>query len=199
MPTALPPVAPKPSEIFQLARLSDEDLLLRAKADLLTSLAVDVLSVRDVSAAIGGLSRLVETIRVFREKTARAAASKLAPVVAGTFKDGGDDFCRRINYCARREALRETLSHVRKAVRAADVLNELFEIGELLASIVDALASLKLPLSVIFLIFLYTLDDVCKCDDESPLAGGRKLRRSVSKGDTGKAEWPDGRPGPRRG
>jgi hypothetical protein len=174
MPTTTPVVQITARQVFALARLSDEDLLLRAKADLLTSLATDVLAARSIPEVLGGLSKVIETIRVFRERTARAAGSKLAPVVAGMFGDGGDGFCRKIKYCDRRKALRESLARVRNAITMADVANDLAEIGELLASIVDALANLKLPLSVIFLILLYTLDEVCKCPDEVAEEKGRK-------------------------
>lgn len=166
MPTLESPLTPLQKQVFVLTRLSDEELLLRAKADLLMSLATDVFSIRGVASVFMGLSRLLQTIRVFREKSARTAGSKLAPVVAGMFSDGGSDFCKQINYCARRKELREKLAKIRNAISAAEVAQELAELGELLATIIDLLANLKLPLSVVVLIFLYTLDEVCKCPPE---------------------------------
>lgn len=163
MPVSEAQIIATPEQIFHLARLSDQDLLLHAKADLLTSLAVDVFSLRDLPIAIGKLSQLIQTIRVFREKTAKAAGAKLAPIVKGMFNDGGDEFCRKISYCSRRGDLRAGLAKIRNTIEVSKVLAELAELGDVLTAMADLLANLKLPLSVIFLIMLYTLDDVCKC------------------------------------
>ena len=170
MPSAHLAAAQSRREVFALARLSDPALLTRAKADLATSLAIEFLSARNLPAALGSLSKLVDTIRIFREKTARAAGSKIAVVIAGMFGDGGDGLCKKLKYCARRAALRLNLNRVRNAITMAEVAKELAEIGELLATLIVALASLKLPLSVIFLILLYALDEVCKCppNDRAP-------------------------------
>lgn len=177
MPTVEAPLSPTQKQIFVLSCLSDDELLLRAKADLLTSLATDVLTMRDVPSVFSALSRLLETIRVFREKSARAAGSKLAPIIAGMFSDGGDKFCKKINYCARRKELREKLAKIRNAITAAQVAQELVEIEEILATIIDVLANLKLPLSVIFLIFLYSLDVVCKCPPERELIARKPKKK----------------------
>ena len=150
-------------QIFQLARLSPAALLTQAKADYATVLAAELLARRASLEEWGQLGRYLGAIRVLREKTAKAAGHQLALMMGGMLGDGGKDLCTKLAYCEQRQSLREKLERIRKAITIADVVADLADLAGFLATLVDALASLKLPATMVFLILLYALDELCDC------------------------------------
>lgn len=153
----------KAEVVFQLAKMSDRDLLTHSKADLATALSSVLLTKRVSIAEWGELAKFLGAIRFFREKAAKAAGAQLAQFLGGMSGDGGKDLCNKVRYCARRQGLRKKLERVRKAVTIADVAADIADIAEVLATIIDAIASFKLPVTIAFLAILYALDDLCDC------------------------------------
>lgn len=159
-------------DIFQLAKLSDRELLTQAKADYATVLAAELLTRRASLEDWGQLGRYLGAIRFFREKTAKAAGTQLARLMGGMSDDGGKDLCAKLAYCERRQSLRAKLDRIRKAITLADVTADIADIAGFLATLIDALASLKLPVTMAFLVLLYALDELCDCANFDRRRGG---------------------------
>jgi hypothetical protein len=111
-------VMPSPSfvlndeTLIQLLQLSDDQLLNVAKAHFAVEVAPEFLT--DAVAALPSMG--LSIFGFLKERAAKPAGKHLANVVAICSSDGGENICKKLDYCNRREKFKGAVARARDAM-----------------------------------------------------------------------------------
>lgn len=125
-------VMPSPSfelseeTLIQLLVLNDDQLLNVAKAHFAIEVAPELLTDAIVSLPSMGLS----IFGFLKERAAKPAGKHLANVVAICSSDGGENTCKRLDYCNRRDKFKVAVARARDAVLGKLITKETMQDAE---------------------------------------------------------------------
>mgnify|MGYP003394110927 CR=1 FL=1 len=146
-----------------LLRLSDQELLKVAKAALATEIVVGTINgyidLEDPPDQI----KIRSFLGFLRERASRAAGHQLALLLGALCGDGGNNLCKKLDYCNRRKKIKAALAALRNAVRLGKAAADILDVADDIYKIIESIDGMNLPISVALFAILYALDELCKC------------------------------------
>lgn len=154
-------------QLKNLLTLEDEALLKVAKIALATEAVVSIFRGKIDMEGPENQDKALFFLGFLKEKAAKAAGHQLALLLGLLCTDGGANICRKLEYCERREDIRNRIAAARKVVRAGETITNILDIANDIRELMECIDGITLPISVALFAILHALDELCKCERQN--------------------------------
>lgn len=159
-------------QLTSLLKLTDQELLKVAKVALATEAVVSIFRGEIGIEEQSDQAKARFFLGFLKEKVAKAAGRQLALLLGTLCSDGGNNVCKKLNYCERRKQIRAAIGAARKAVRAGETITNIVDFANDIRELMECIDGITLPISVALFAILHALDELCKCESNEELGDG---------------------------
>lgn len=147
----------------QLTNLTDQELLKVAKIALATEAVVSIFRGEIDIEKPAGKDKIRFSLGFLKERTSWAAGHQLALLLGTLCSDGGNNVCKKLNYCECRKQIRAAIAAARRAIRAGEMAANILDVANDIQELIESIDGTMLPISVALFAIMYALDELCKC------------------------------------